>query len=164
MTEPFIGEIRLFGFDFAPVNWAFCDGSLLNIAQNQALYSILGITYGGDGTTTFALPDLRGRVPIQRSGNFALGNAGGEEKHTLVTAEIPQHNHVVRANSGNADKPSPGGNTWASNSGYSTTAPNAKMGGTALAQYQGSQAHENRQPYLVVNYCIALQGIYPSRG
>lgn len=163
MTEPFLGEVRPFAFDFPPAGWAFCDGAVLSIQQNQALYTILGITYGGNGTTTFNLPDLRGRVPIHCGPGFDLGKASGMETVTLSENEIPSHTHTVRANSGTADKPGPGGNTWAAVGGYSSAAPNVKMGLTALAPNSGGQGHENRQPYLVVNFCIALTGIYPAR-
>jgi microcystin-dependent protein len=163
MAEPFIGEIRLFSFNFAPLQWALCDGALLSISQNNALFAILGNAYGGDGISTFALPDLRGRAPIHRSDVFAQASHGGEPTVALTTNQILSHTHTIRASSGSANQPSPQGNTWVTGSGYSKLAPDVKMGGSAIAANQGSQAHENMQPYLVINYCIALVGYFPSR-
>jgi microcystin-dependent protein len=161
MSEPFMGEIKLTAFNFAPKGWALCNGQLLPINQNQALFSILGTTYGGNGQTTFALPDLRGRVPIYQGQGFTEGQAGGEEAHTLVKNELPQHNHPFQASSTNADAPDPtilakSNNVYGASGNLTTLSP-ASIGST------GSQPHENMQPYLVISFCIALQGIFPSR-
>jgi microcystin-dependent protein len=164
MGEPFLAEIRIVSFNFAPKGWAFCDGQTLPINQNQALFALLGTTYGGNGITTFALPNLQGRVPFHFGGNFALGQTGGEANHTLAASEMPAHNHLAMANSSNADQVSPSGNFWAKGaaSAYSA-APNNAMSPTSLANAGGSQAHPNLSPFLVLNFVIALQGIFPSR-
>lgn len=169
MSEPFLAEVRIVGFNFAPRGWAFCDGQILPINQNQSLYSLLGTTYGGDGRTSFALPDLRGRTPIhvgRSNGGTAhqLGSKTGEETHTLSVAEMPQHSHVVQASSANADAPIPQGNVLAAANNVYRGATNltALRSGT-IATAGGGQAHENMQPFLAVNFCIALQGLFPSR-
>ncbi len=164
MTEPFIGEIQLFGFQFAPRGWALCNGQLLPIAQNQALFSLLGTMYGGNGQTTFALPNLRGRVPLHVDAGLVQGEQGGEESHTLSTSEMPAHTHLPIASSATASSPSPANATW-TNMGTASYArsPNTQLAGNAIAATGGSQPHENRSPFLTVNFCIALQGIYPSR-
>lgn len=168
MSEPFIGEIRIFGFNFAPRGWANCAGQILSIAQNTALFSLLGTTYGGNGQTTFALPDLRGRAPLnfgQGPGlsNYTLGQSSGTETVTLTQNEMPQHNHGVNASSQPANATRPG-NAFPSGGGTYQTAPD----GTTMAQQMialagGSQPHNNLQPYLALNICIALEGIFPSR-
>ncbi|MFZ5643698.1 MAG: phage tail protein [Bacillota bacterium] len=169
MAEPFIGEIRLFSFGHAPQGWACCDGQLLLINQNQALYSLLGTQYGGDGQTTFALPDLRGRVPVHFGNGIDLGKSGGEEKHRLTIAETPLHTHQIHGNSGAATVKTAAGNTWAcfgteegAPKPYSTAAT-CQMSSAALGAGGGGVPHNNMQPHNVVNFCIALQGIYPSR-
>ncbi|WP_274653900.1 phage tail protein [Paenibacillus humicola] len=165
MSEPFIGEIRQFGFGFAPKGWHICDGSILPISNNQALFSILGTTYGGNGTTTFALPDLRGRVPVKFSSSIALGEMSGEENHTLTVQEMPVHTHGAMADSAAPSSREATGNAW-TNTGtimMYQSAANTTMNGAALSASGGGQPHPNMQPYNVVNYCIALQGIYPSR-
>ena len=175
MSEPFLGEIRMFGGNFAPVGWAFCSGQLLPIAQNTALFSLLGTTYGGNGQTTFALPDLRGRVPMSFGQGPGLsprnlGEAAGSEGVTLLTTQMPSHNHAANGATGNATAPSPQGGVWAqqvdsqggTGNGY-TAAPNTTMSPQAIGQAGGNQPHDNLQPYLCVNFIIALQGIYPSR-
>ncbi|HHY20280.1 MAG TPA: phage tail protein [Bacilli bacterium] len=164
MSEPYLGEIRLFSFEFPPRGWAICNGAILRIQQNQALYALLGTTYGGDGVTTFALPDLRGRVPVHFQQNLPVGARGGEEKYTLSVAEMPQHTHQVFASSENATLRTTKGNTWALSGKlpYALTVTEMMHVG-ALAQAGGSQAHENMQPYLTLNYCIALMGIFPPR-
>jgi microcystin-dependent protein len=163
--EPYLGEIRMVGFSFAPRGWAFCNGQVLPIHQNQALFSILGTTYGGDGRTTFALPDLRSRAPIH-AGNVPLGTPNGEEVHTLSSAEMPVHTHRAIANTdaNSATLTSPAGNLWA-NGGQAAYAGagNGSMASAAVGQSGNSQAHDNMSPYLVVNFIIAVQGIFPSR-
>ncbi|UFJ39581.1 tail fiber protein [Brevibacillus humidisoli] len=165
MSEPFLGEIRAFAFSFPPRGWAFCDGQEMSIMQNQALFSLLGTTYGGNGQTTFRLPDLRGRVPVHPGDGITLGESSGEEGHTLTIQEMPQHTHVVSGSSQPPSSPLPDGHVWASAQGvnnYSQEA-NVLMSQTALKNTGGSQPHENRQPYSVLNYCIAIMGIYPTR-
>ena len=181
MSEPFVGEIRMFAGNFAPRDWAFCDGQLLPVNQFMTLFSLLGTTYGGDGRTTFGLPDLRGRAPIHfgqgpgRS-NYRQGQRGGAESVTLHEQQMPSHAHTVSAevkavNTG-GNQSTPGGHTWAADPRgatniYSDAAPDADMSAGSVAgtaqNAGGGQAHENRSPYLVVNYIIALNGIYPSR-
>ncbi len=165
MAEPFLSEIRIFSFGYAPQGWAQCNGQLLPINQNQALFSLLGTTYGGNGQTNFALPDFRGRVPIHNGGGFVLGQKAGEEVHTLIASEMPAHTHQAMASANGPTVTPPTGNFWASNTGFSPygmTADTA-MSPQAVGNVGGSQAHENRSPYLTLNICIALQGIFPSR-
>ena len=176
MAEPFIGQIEAFAFNFAPKNWALCAGQILPINQYQALFSLLGTTFGGNGTTTFALPDLRGRI-ADGSGqgpglqNYALGQQGGQETHTLTVAETPSHSHTISAvnngNTGGTNIPGPSitlgsgyGSSGAVVNIYSSAAPSVAM---APLGATGGQPHENRMPFLALNYCISLQGIYPSR-
>jgi microcystin-dependent protein len=164
VAEPFLSEIRLFSFGFAPKGWALCTGQLLPINQNQALFSLLGTTYGGDGRVNFALPDLRGRVPVHMGGGHTLGERGGEQAHTVSISEVPTHIHTAKASSTN-------GNTPFANNSVLAAAGNAYGGPSGLTSLQagsitnvgGSQAHENMQPYLTLNFCIALQGIFPSQ-
>ena len=172
MATPFIGEIRMAGFTFSPKGWAFCQGQILPIAQNTALFSILGTTYGGNGTQNFGLPDLQGRTPIHfgngGGGNYALGQKSGEENHLLLTTEMPQHNHTLACSSAAADAALPTNNFWAAASASqvytsSASAATATTKADALANAGGSQPHTNMQPYLVVNFSIALQGIFPTR-
>lgn len=166
MSEPFLAEIRMVGFNFAPRGWSFCDGQILPINQNQSLYSLLGTTYGGDGRTTFALPDLRGRTPIHVDTSHREGQKGGEETHTLSAAEMPQHNHVQMATSQSASQSTPGGNILAATTGNiygAKPAAASTLNTGSIAHVGGGQAHDNMQPYLAVNFCIALQGLFPSR-
>jgi microcystin-dependent protein len=168
MSSPYLSEIRAISFNFPPKGWAFCDGQLLPIAQNQALFSLLGTTYGGDGRTTFALPDLRSRVAIHFGNGFNQGDRGGEEVHTVQIAEMPAHNHPANCNGGAGVSADPTGKVWAVDSSnltaeYRPAPPNSVMNGGAISATGGSQPHENRQPYLVLNYIIALNGIFPSR-
>jgi microcystin-dependent protein len=164
MAEPFLSEIRIFSFNFAPKGWAFCNGQLLPINQNQALFSLLGTTYGGDGRVNFALPNLQSRVPVHVSSGFTLGQIGGEESHTLTISEIPAHNHVVNASSNSADVSDPTGAFWADGAKSIYTAnPNTSMDPASVPSIGGSQPHNNLSPYLTLNFCIALQGIFPSQ-
>lgn len=164
MSEPFLAEVKMVGFNFAPRGWAFCDGQILPINQNQSLYSLLGTTYGGDGRTSFALPDLRGRTPMHFDSNFRQGNNGGEEQHTLTTAEMPQHTHALHGSSTAISTSVPDNNSPGVNpSAPYRTDSDGLMGSDQLAKVGGSQSHENMQPFLAVNFCIALQGLFPSR-
>lgn len=165
MATPFIAEIRIFSFNFPPKGWAMCNGQLLPISQNQALFAILGTTYGGNGITTFALPNLQGRVPLHVGNNFNLGQSMGEETHTLIVSEMPTHTHTPVASSNAPDQAGPAGNFWASNTGSKpyTTPSNSSMAPGAIGVAGGSQPHQNLSPLLVLNICIALQGIFPSR-
>jgi microcystin-dependent protein len=163
MSDSFLGEIRMMGFEYAPKGWAFCDGAIIGIAQNQALFSLLGTTYGGDGVTTFGLPNLQGRVPIHWGNGRARGESGGEETHLLVANENPSHTHTVVAGKNTADQTDPTNNVWAvGETNYCSATGKEFMSGAAIGM-TGGQPHENRSPYLVVNFCISLSGIYPSR-
>jgi microcystin-dependent protein len=162
MAEPFLGEVRLMSFSFAPKGWALCNGQLLPINQNQALFALLGTTYGGDGRVNFGLPDLRGRVPVHIGSGIVQGQRAGEEAHTLTKQELPMHNHVMNASSSNGDQNVP--NILASaNNVYNTFAAPATTLSPASVTSTGAQPHQNMQPYLVISFCIALQGIFPSR-
>jgi microcystin-dependent protein len=168
MSEPFYGEIVLFAGNFAPRGWAFCDGQLLSIAQNTALFSLLGTTYGGNGQTTFALPDLRGRTPIgPRQGpglsNRDLGQQVGEENVTLTVNQLPAHNHPLRGSDGAVNSTKPTSAVPAKGGSYSTANPNVTMHPQAAGISGGSQPHDNMQPSLGLNYIICIEGIYPSR-
>lgn len=166
MSEPFLSEIRIFSFSYAPRSWALCNGQLLPINQNQALFSLLGTTYGGDGRVNFALPDLRGRAPIHFGNGHTLGERAGEQAHTLTIAEIPTHTHILNASSTDGALPTPQNNYWGSNSERPYAADNSplvSMNPAGVTNTGGSQAHENMQPYLTLNFCIALQGIFPSQ-
>jgi microcystin-dependent protein len=164
MGTPYISEIRIMSFNFAPRGWALCNGQLLPINQNQPLFSLLGTTYGGDGRINFGLPNLQGRNPVHMGSGFNLGQFGGEMSHTLVIGEMPTHNHVAVGNSNPASVPSPTGNLWAalSASAYAPTA-NTSLNPASIANNGSNQAHDNMPPYLVLNFCIALQGIFPPR-
>jgi microcystin-dependent protein len=164
MAEPFLSEIRIMSFGFAPRGWALCDGQLLPINQNQALFSLLGTTFGGDGRVNFALPDLRGRTPIHVGGGHTLGERGGEQAHTLSIQEIPTHTHVASASTtatgGNA---TPNGNVLGgANNAYHAPASLTALNPQTVTNVGGSQAHLNMQPFLALNFSIALQGIFPS--
>jgi microcystin-dependent protein len=163
--EPFTGEIRMFGGNFAPVGWAFCAGQLLPIADNDALYSLIGTTYGGDGQSTFALPDLRGRAPVHQGSGYVAGQVGGVEAVTLTQQQLPPHTHTPLASVASATGTSPAGATWAAvpTGAYSTAAPDADLAPGAIAPSGGSQPHENRPPSLGVSFIICLSGIYPSQ-
>jgi len=163
MSTPYLGEIKIISWTFAPKGWAFCNGQLLPINQNQALFSILGTTYGGNGQTNFALPNLQGRTPIHMGSGFTLGQSGGEAAHTLTISEMPAHTHPAVASSNAASTPDPSNAFWApaASSAYSSS-PNTSLAPQAITNAGGSQPHQNLSPYLVLNFVIALQGIFPS--
>lgn len=169
MAEPFLAEIRLFSFNFPPKGWAQCNGELLPIAQNQALFSLLGTTYGGDGRTNFALPDLRGRAPVHWGQGILLGEKAGQETHALNISELPAHTHAVKAASSIAAAKTVAGRTWATTAASSYNTQSALLPGdsafqsSATSQVGGSQPHGNLQPYVTINFCIALAGIFPSQ-
>lgn len=174
MSEPFLGQLMPTGFNFAPRGWALCDGQLLSISQNAALFSLLGTQYGGDGRVTFGLPNLRGRTPVHFDSQLPLGSSGGAEAVTLTLSQIPAHNHAVQANTGNAALNNPSGAVLAVANRptpapprpvaiYQTPGTPAPMNAETIAIAGGSQPHSNMQPYLVINWIIALQGIFPSR-
>ncbi|HUN43178.1 MAG TPA: tail fiber protein [Acetobacteraceae bacterium] len=171
MSQPFIGQIVAVGFNFAPVDWHFCDGSLLAISQYSALYNLIGTTYGGDGVSTFALPDLRGRFAIHQGqgnglSNYVLGQRAGEEQHTLTGQEMGPHNHVLMAGTSVAAAIPANGSalgTPATEQIYLTSGTTTTLASRQIGLTGSSQAHENRQPYLAINYIIALFGIYPTQ-
>jgi microcystin-dependent protein len=167
MSEPFLGEIKIISWDFPPKGWSFCNGQLLPINQNQALFSILGTTYGGDGRQTFALPNLQGRVPVHVGNGIFLGEVTGETTHTLNISELPAHNHPIDAASDNASVNLASANFLATTPGniYAdpTSVPTTPLHAQTVPAVGGSQPHENMSPYLVLNFIIALQGIFPSR-
>ena len=173
MSDPFIGEIRLFGFNFAPQGWAQCNGQLLQISQNTALFSILGVTYGGDGRTTFALPNLQGRSALSAGqgpglSSRVLGQSGGEAAVTLTSGEIPQHTHTAAASTNLGDQASPANTLWATGAGgrgqnFYASGADVAMSSQAIGPAGGGQPHNNLPPYLALNFCIALQGVFPPR-
>ncbi len=174
MGTPFLGELRIMSFNFAPKGWAPCNGQLLPINQNQGLFSLLGTTYGGDGRVNFALPKLQGRVPMAWGGGYVMGETGGEYAHTLILPEMAQHNHIMWGKNGNATAPTPGptvsvakGHSTASGQPpvdiFGTGGSNRTFAPSAITNAGGGQAHSNTQPYLALNICIALQGIFPSQ-
>lgn len=165
MAEPFLSEIRVMSFPFPPKGWALCNGQLLPINQNQALFSLLGTTFGGDGRVNFALPDLRARTPIHAGSGHTLGERGGEAAHTLSISELPTHTHVASATSANATATSPSSTLGYARAGtlmYGPAAQLAAMNSSAISSVGGNQAHQNQQPFLTLSFCIALQGIFPS--
>lgn len=172
MDEPFLGYIALVGFNFAPIGWAFCNGQLLPIAQNEALFSLLGTTYGGDGVTTFALPDLRGRVPIHNGQGPGLspyvpGQLAGAEQVGLNVNQMASHPHLPQCTTDQGNSTGPGGAVWAGTAGdnlYAASAPGIALAPQAIGPAGGGQVHENRQPYLALNYIIALSGLFPTQG
>lgn len=170
MVEPFVGEIRMFAGNFAPRSWAFCDGQLLAISQNQALFSLLGTIYGGDGRTTFGLPDLRGRIPVHAGSGPGLsprrlGARAGQERVTLTVGQLPNHSHAPRGTTAVASSASPGNliPADAAINVHSADAPDANLASQAIASLGGSQGHANLMPFVAINFIIALFGIYPSR-
>ena len=174
MADPFVAEIRIFPFNFAPQGWAFCNGQLLPLSQNTALFSLLGTTYGGNGHTTFALPDFQGRASMHPGQGPGLslhdqGESGGSETVTLLASEIPSHTHTMKANNGDGTGPSPEGKVASAPGAdrdlfwYHAGQPNSTMNSNASGITGGSQPHNNMMPYLTMNFCIALQGVYPPR-
>jgi len=175
MSEPFVAEIRIFGFNFAPKGWAFCNGQIMPISQNTALFSLLGTTYGGDGQSTFALPNLQGSAPLMPGQGpglslYDLGQTGGEQNVTLLQSEMPTHSHTVQANSGAGTQSSPTTADWATakilrqgTNLYTQSAGNTTMSPQAFSPTGGNLPHNNMPPYLVLNFCIALQGVFPPR-
>lgn len=166
MGTPYMSEIRMMAFNFPPKGWAFCNGQFLPINQNQALFSLLGTTYGGNGQTTFALPNLQGRVPIHTGAGFVLGQAAGQEAHSVTQSEMPAHNHAINASSLPGNTPVPGGSVLASplNLTWSPLKdPVTTLAPGTIGNAGGSQPHTNMQPYAVLNFCIALQGVFPSQ-
>lgn len=167
MAEPFLSEIRLFSFNYPPKGWAFCNGQFLPINQNQALFSLLGTTYGGNGQTTFALPDLRGRLAMHEGNGHTLGEKAGSESVTINIQQLPQHLHFLQGANKDADQPIPTGNLLGNvNNLYRSAAPAGnllQLLAGSVSNVGGSQAHTNMAPYLVINFCIALIGIFPSQ-
>lgn len=165
MAEPFLGEVRIMSFSFPPKGWALCNGQTLPISQNQALFSLLGTTFGGNGQTTFGLPDLRGSVPIHMGNGFDIGQKGGEYAHTLNMGEMVQHNHQVSVSTVaiNGSAQPAGRFLGGGNNAYHTGPFTTNLHPKTLSNIGGSQAHENTQPYLVTSFCIALVGIFPSQ-
>ena len=163
MAEPFLSEIRIMSFEFAPKGWALCNGQLLPINQNQALFALLGTTFGGDGRVNFALPDLRGRTPIHVGSGHTLGERGGEPAHTISSGELPAHAHPFNASQANANVPTPGNAMFGtSNNMYAAPDNLTSVAAQTITSVGGSQAHLNLQPLLTLSFCIALQGIFPS--
>jgi len=164
MSDPFLSEIRIMSFSFAPKGWALCNGQLLPINQNQALFSLLGTTFGGDGRVNFSLPNLQGKVPIHTGAGHTLGETAGEAAHTLSVAEMPQHTHRAAAStSASGGSATPNGNfLGGGNNTYHAPASLTPLIASTLANAGGSQAHPNMQPFLALNFSIALQGIFPS--
>ncbi len=165
MAQPYVGEIRMFGGTFAPAGWMFCEGQLLPISENETLFQLIGTTYGGDGEETFALPDLRGRIPIHQGNGFILAETGGAEEITLTTGQIPQHNHAFVVNSQAGSTPNPGNSILAGSPNldlYLQDIANIPLSPQSLGPVGGSQPHTNFQPYLCVDFIISLFGIFPS--
>jgi microcystin-dependent protein len=170
MGEPFVGEIRMVGFNFPPVGWAFCDGQLLPISENDVLFTLIGTTYGGDGQTTFALPDLQGRMPIHQgqgpgTSNYTIGEKAGVETVTLTTNQIPAHTHPPLAQTQAGNQPSPQNNVWASSSlnQFQPPSANTAMNTQLISATGGSQPHDNMMPFLTISFIISLFGVFPSQ-
>ena len=164
MAEPFLSEIRIFSFNFAPKGWALCNGQFLPINQNQALFALLGTTFGGNGQTNFALPNLQGRTPIHVGSGHTLGELGGEQSHTLSISELPEHTHILYSSpaSGTTNEPLNALPARSQQNTYANAAELGAMSPAVVTNTGGSQAHLNMQPFLTLNFCIALQGIFPS--
>jgi microcystin-dependent protein len=164
MAQPYLGQISIFSFNFPPKGWALCNGASLSIQQNAALFALIGTYYGGNGTTTFMLPNLQGRVPIFYNGTYPIGNQGGEYVHTLLPTETPTHTHLVTANGNPASVSTPVNNLLGSfAAGYGPAVATTTLLPTSVSFMGGSQPHDNMQPYLGINFCIALSGLFPSR-
>jgi microcystin-dependent protein len=163
MSTPFLSEIRVFSFQFPPKGWALCNGQTLAINQNQVLFALLGTTYGGNGTTNFQLPNLQGRVPLHVGNGYTEGQVGGEQSHTLINSELPAHSHTLQATSGAANASAGANHLLAAAPIYAAAADLTALQSSALSSSGGSQPHNNMQPYLVLSFCIALSGIFPSR-
>ena len=167
MGQPYVGEIRMFGGNFAPAGWMFCSGQLLPISENETLFQLIGTTYGGDGQSTFALPNLQSRLPLHQGSGFVLAQVGGAESVTLTTNQIPSHSHVPQCQTAPTQQ-SPANGLWAATAPattqiYANTAPAAAMNVAAIGSSGGSQPHDNMMPYLVVNFIISLFGVFPSQ-
>jgi len=166
MAQPYVGEVRIFAGNFAPAGWMFCDGQLLPISENETLFNLIGTTYGGDGESTFALPDLRGRLPVHQGGNFQLAEAGGTENTTLTVNQIPAHSHAFLASGNVSQDTSPAGKTVGQSGNallYIQDVPDSNLSPQAISTIGGSQPHSNLQPYLCLNFIISLFGIFPSQ-
>jgi microcystin-dependent protein len=166
MSSPYVGEIRMFAGNFAPVGWMFCQGQILPISENETLFTLIGTTYGGDGQNTFALPNLASRLPIHQGPGFTIGQSGGVEAVTLTVSQIPAHSHVPSCSTAQGTQPGPGNNVWASTSpatNYSDPPASVAMSPAAMQSTGGSQPHDNMVPFLVVNFIISLFGIFPSQ-
>jgi microcystin-dependent protein len=165
MAQPYVGEIRMFAGNFAPAGWMFCEGQLLPISENETLFQLIGTTYGGDGESTFALPDLRGRIPLHQGNGFILAESGGTETVTLTVSQIPAHSHPLLASADVGNQINPGGSLTSNSQGaipYIEDAPTLNMNAGAISPVGGSQPHDNFQPYLCINFIISLFGIFPS--
>lgn len=165
MAQPYIGEIKIFAGNFAPVGWALCDGTLMSIEENESLFNVIGTTYGGDGQSTFALPDLRSRFPVHQSENYAIGQSGGVETVTLSVAQIPAHSHSMQASTATGSQASASNGVLASGSGvslYRAATASVPLAPEAMRFSGGTQPHDNMQPFLCINYIISLYGLLPS--
>ncbi|MFZ5815175.1 MAG: phage tail protein [Bacillota bacterium] len=165
MTTPYVGEIRMFAGNYAPAGWAFCDGSFLSTSEYEALFTLIGTTYGGDGQSTFALPDLRGRLPVHAATGYTLGQMGGVEQVILTTAQMATHTHTAGARNETGNQPSPTNALWANSTltQFANVEPDGSMSPSAIRPFGGGQPHDNMMPYLCVSFIIALSGIYPSQ-
>jgi microcystin-dependent protein len=165
MGEPYVGEIRMVGFNFAPAGWMLCQGQLLPISENEVLFNLIGTTYGGDGQETFALPNLQSRIPVHQGGGFVLAEMAGVESVTLTVGQIPAHTHIPQANSAGAAT-SASGNVWANSAALQfapSTSPLTPMNASAVTVAGGSQPHDNMLPYLAINFIISLYGVFPQQ-
>lgn len=168
MSSPYIGEIRMFAGNFAPAGWMFCEGQLLPISEYETLFNLIGTTYGGDGQSTFALPDLRGRLPVHMGGGYTLAETGGVEQVTITTQQIPSHTHALLATNGPASSTTPANQVLAATQAstitpYGTDAPVVQLAATSVSAIGGSQPHDNFQPYLCIDFIISLFGVFPSQ-